>query len=76
MRAFIEHRRDRRQILQCLEQGIADIRQMVPQMYKDISTNLYPAAARSVLAHWSTWLETAVFSVMVSRMWMRATPLD
>ena len=24
---------------------------MVPQMYKDISTNLYPAAARSVLAH-------------------------
>ena len=37
--------------LECLERGITDIRQMVPQMYKDIATNLYPAAARSVLAH-------------------------
>lgn len=52
VRAFIEHRRAReRQILECLERGITDIRQMVPQMYKDIATNLYPAAARSVLAH-------------------------
>ena len=52
VRAFIEHRRGRDdQILACLADGLTDIRTMVPRMYKDVDQRLYPAAARSVLAH-------------------------
>lgn len=52
IRAFIAHRADReRQISACLADGITDIKQMVPRMYADVSPRLYPAAARSVLAH-------------------------
>lgn len=52
VRAFIEHRHDReRQILQCLADGLTGIGEMVPRMYADVSPRLYPAAARSVLAH-------------------------
>jgi len=47
-----EHRLDReRQILACLADGQTTIDQMVPGMYSGIPTDLYPAAARSVLAH-------------------------
>ena len=52
VRAFVEHRRARdSQILACLADGVNDIREMVPLMYKDVDKRLYPAAARSVLAH-------------------------
>ena len=50
--AFIGHRRQRdQQILACLADGVSDICQMVPRMYKGVDERLYPAAARSVLAH-------------------------
>lgn len=46
------HRVDReRQIMACLTDGLTTIEQMVPGMYAGIPTALYPAAARSVLAH-------------------------
>ncbi|MBD3649687.1 MAG: MBL fold metallo-hydrolase [Pseudomonadales bacterium] len=51
VQAFIDHRLEReQQIIECLEQGITRISDMVPVMYKDVNENLYPAAARSVLA--------------------------
>lgn len=51
VQAFIDHRLEReQQIIDCLEQGITRINDMVPVMYKDVNKNLYPAAARSVLA--------------------------
>ncbi|RVU37802.1 MBL fold metallo-hydrolase [Hwanghaeella grinnelliae] len=47
-----EHRLDReRQVLACLTDGLTTIDRMVPRMYAGIPTELYPAAARSVLAH-------------------------
>ena len=50
--AFMGHRRQRdAQILSCLDDGVGDIREMVPRMYKGVDERLYPAAARSVLAH-------------------------
>jgi glyoxylase-like metal-dependent hydrolase (beta-lactamase superfamily II) len=50
--ALLEHRRDReRQILDCLKQGIGDIKAMVEMMYADVNPGLHPAAARSVLSH-------------------------
>ncbi len=52
VRAFIAHREDReRQILDCLDRGVGSIPRMVEAMYADIDRGLYPAAARSVLAH-------------------------
>ena len=52
VRAFVEHRRARdQQILGCLADCISDIREMVPRMYQGVDKRLYPAAARSVLAH-------------------------
>jgi glyoxylase-like metal-dependent hydrolase (beta-lactamase superfamily II) len=52
VRAFIEHRRARdAQILTCLNDGVTKITAMVPLMYQGVATKLYPAAARSVLAH-------------------------
>ena len=51
VRAFIQHRQEReQQIIDCLEQGIFSIREMVPAMYHDTPEFMYPAAARSVLA--------------------------
>lgn len=51
VRAFINHRLDREaQILACLADGISEIPNMVPVMYRDTDKKLYPAAARSVLA--------------------------
>ena len=49
--AFIEHRHDReRQIIKSLQNGIHQIRAMVPGMYVDLPEFMYPAAARSVFA--------------------------
>lgn len=51
IRAFIEHRKEReQQILDCIDQDIHVINDMVPVMYKDTPEFMYPAAARSVLA--------------------------
>jgi glyoxylase-like metal-dependent hydrolase (beta-lactamase superfamily II) len=50
--AFIRHREAREaQIMQCLDQGITTIPDMVARMYQDVDRRLHPAAARSVLAH-------------------------
>ena len=52
VRAFIEHREDReRQIVEQLKAGRTKIGDMVPIMYAAVDKRLYPAAARSVLAH-------------------------
>ncbi|HEY3797307.1 MAG TPA: MBL fold metallo-hydrolase [Caulobacteraceae bacterium] len=50
--AYRAHRRDReRQILAQLAAGETRIKEMVPKMYVGTDARLYPAAARSVLAH-------------------------
>lgn len=54
--AFVDHLYDHRQdrenqILSCLADGMTTIEEMVPGMYAGVPTALYPAAARSVLAH-------------------------
>lgn len=52
VRSFIEHRDDReRQIMEQLAAGRTRIQDMVPVMYAAVDKRLYPAAARSVLAH-------------------------
>ncbi len=56
VRAFIDayraHRMDREaQIIARLQAGQTRIKDMVPVIYADIDTRLYPAAAHSVLAH-------------------------
>jgi glyoxylase-like metal-dependent hydrolase (beta-lactamase superfamily II) len=52
VRAFIAHRHAREdQIIECLARGLTRIVDMVPVMYASVSPLLYPAAARSVLAH-------------------------
>jgi glyoxylase-like metal-dependent hydrolase (beta-lactamase superfamily II) len=49
--AYIEHRRERLdQILLALSRGPASIRQLVPDLYRDVDPRLHPAAARSMLA--------------------------
>lgn len=49
--AFIAHRLEREsQILKCIDEGVHQIPDMVPMMYKDTPEFMYPAAARSVLA--------------------------
>jgi glyoxylase-like metal-dependent hydrolase (beta-lactamase superfamily II) len=51
VRAFIEHRKEREtQILQCIDDGVEVITEMVPLMYKGTPEFMYPAAARSVFA--------------------------
>ena len=51
VKSFIAHREEReRQILKALQKGKTRIAEMVPEMYQDIPEQLYPAAARSVLA--------------------------
>lgn len=52
VRSFIAHREDReRQIMEQLAAGRTRIQDMVPVMYAAVDRKLYPAAARSVLAH-------------------------
>ena len=52
VRGFLFHRRARdRQILDCLDDGITTIPDMVARMYRDVDKGLHPAASRSVLAH-------------------------
>ncbi|MBX3446441.1 MAG: MBL fold metallo-hydrolase [Parvibaculaceae bacterium] len=52
VRSFIAHREDReRQIMEQLAAGRTRIQDMVPVMYAAVDKKLYPAAARSVLAH-------------------------
>jgi glyoxylase-like metal-dependent hydrolase (beta-lactamase superfamily II) len=50
--AYIAHRLEREtQILQCLQNGITQISQMVPILYANVDKRLWPAAARSLHAH-------------------------
>ena len=49
--AYVEHRRERMdQILLALARGPATIRELVPNLYRDVDARLHPAAARSMLA--------------------------
>jgi glyoxylase-like metal-dependent hydrolase (beta-lactamase superfamily II) len=51
-RGMMGHRKQREgQILRLIERGITVIEKMVPQMYKGVDKQLWPAAGRSVLAH-------------------------
>ncbi|MCH9673383.1 MAG: MBL fold metallo-hydrolase [Gammaproteobacteria bacterium] len=51
VRSFITHRKEReQQILDCLNQGVHRITEMVPMIYKGLMPQLLPAAARSVYA--------------------------
>ena len=51
VQAYIDHRLEReQQILECIDKGTHQIREMVPLMYRDTPEFMYPAAARSVLA--------------------------
>ena len=57
--ALLAHRHEREdQILAELAAGPATIAEMVPRMYADVDPKLYPAAARSVLAHLIHMVET------------------
>ena len=52
VQAYIDHRRAReKQILGALAGGHTRIKAMVPELYKDVDSRLYPAAAHSVMAH-------------------------
>jgi len=52
VRGMIGHRRSREgQILRLLGESVGKIADMVPQMYKGVDQQLWPAAGRSVLAH-------------------------
>ena len=58
VRAFIAHREEReRQIIAQIAAGHRRIADMVPVMYAAIDPRLYPAAARSVLAHLTLLVE-------------------
>jgi glyoxylase-like metal-dependent hydrolase (beta-lactamase superfamily II) len=49
--AYAEHRQERMdQILLALAQGQATIGELVPRLYADVDSRLWPAAARSMLA--------------------------
>jgi len=59
VRALIDHRRSREaQILDCLENGIATIPEMVEVMYAAVDRALHPAARSSVFAHIVHMVET------------------
>jgi len=59
VKALIAHRHEREdQIMAELAAGPATIAEMVPRMYSDVDPKLYPAAARSVLAHLVHMVET------------------
>jgi glyoxylase-like metal-dependent hydrolase (beta-lactamase superfamily II)/8-oxo-dGTP pyrophosphatase MutT (NUDIX family) len=52
LQEYIEHRRDReRQVVEALEAGDSDIKDMVKRIYVDVPEALHPMAERSVLAH-------------------------
>ncbi len=52
LREYVDHRKDReRQVLAGLEEGARTAEELVPGIYSDYPKELYPAAARSVLAH-------------------------
>ena len=52
VRGMIGHRRQReRQVVNLLNEGIRQVAQMVPRMYKGVDERLWPAAGQSVLAH-------------------------
>ena len=56
-----EHREDReRQIVEQLKAGRTKIADMVPIMYAAVDKRLYPAAARSVLAHMEHLVATGI----------------
>ena len=58
--ALLAHRHEREdQIMAELASGPATIAEMVPRMYADVDPKLYPAAARSVLAHLIHMVKTA-----------------
>jgi glyoxylase-like metal-dependent hydrolase (beta-lactamase superfamily II) len=49
--AYTAHRHERaNQILRALEAGPARIRDLVPRLYADVDSKLWPAASRSMLA--------------------------
>ena len=49
--AYIEHRQERvDQILNALKAGPARINDLVPRLYADVDSKLWPAASRSMLA--------------------------
>ncbi len=51
VRSFVSHRRQREnKILACIESGIAQIDDMVPEVYADVAPSLHGAAARSLFA--------------------------
>lgn len=50
--AYINHRLEReKQIIDCLKNGISNIKDMVPLLYANVDKRLWPAAARSIHAH-------------------------
>ena len=52
LQEYLEHRRQReRQVIHALENGPLTPEEIVPGIYGDHPVELYPAAARSVLAH-------------------------
>jgi len=52
LREYVDHRKDReKQVLAELEEGPRTAEELVPGIYSDYPQELYPAAARSVLAH-------------------------
>jgi hypothetical protein len=49
---YVRHRKEREEeVLAALERGVETPEEMVPSIYENYPTDLYPAAARSVLAH-------------------------
>ncbi|CAN0476400.1 unnamed protein product, partial [Laminaria digitata] len=59
VKALLAHRHEREdQIMAELASGPATIAEMVPRMYAAVDPKLYPAAARSVLAHLIHMVET------------------
>jgi glyoxylase-like metal-dependent hydrolase (beta-lactamase superfamily II) len=52
LRAYRDHRAEREeQILSCLQEGTSTIPEIVALLYADVDRRLYPAGARTVLAH-------------------------
>jgi glyoxylase-like metal-dependent hydrolase (beta-lactamase superfamily II) len=52
LEAYLDHRLEReKQILDCIQDGVGTIPEMVGRMYADVDKRLHPAASRSVLAH-------------------------
>ena len=59
VRAYLNHRLMREgEIMRCLNDGAATIREMVKRMYAHLPETMHGAAARSVLAHMEHMVET------------------